>query len=84
VFDRFCFGQFVYNDEKGRKITEQELETLVTQVFPQTNTLFIYVDLSTEEIIKRLIERGEGDLSVRTDMEKWINANLYFADSDLI
>lgn len=72
VFDRFCFGQFVYNDEKDRKITEQELQKLVGEVFPRTGTLLIYVDLSTDEIIQRLIKRGEGSPDVRQDMERWI------------
>lgn len=72
VFDRFCFGQFVYNDEKDRKITKVELQKLVTEVFPRTGTLLIYVDLSTDEIVQRLIKRGEGSPAVRQDMERWI------------
>lgn len=72
VFDRFCFGQFVYNEIPDRKMNDQALRTLVRDVFPETNTLLIYVDCSTEEIIKRLIARGEGSAAVRTDMEKWI------------
>lgn len=72
VFDRFCFGQFVYNEIPDRKMNDQALRTLVRDVFPETNTLLIYVDCSTEEIIKRLIARGEGSAAVRPDMEKWI------------
>ena len=72
VFDRFCFGQFMYNEIPDRKMNDQALRTLVRDVFPETNTLLIYVDCSTEEIIKRLIARGEGSAAVRPDMEKWI------------
>lgn len=72
VFDRFCFGQFVYNEIPDRKMNDQALRTLVRDIFPETNTLLIYVDCSTEEIIKRLIARGEGSAAVRPDMEKWI------------
>lgn len=72
VFDRFCYGQFVYNEPQDRKMNEQALHKLVTEVFPETGTLLLYIDCSTDEIIKRLIDRGEGDSSVRCDMEKWI------------
>lgn len=72
VFDRFCFGQFVYNEIQDRKLNDEGLRALVRDIFPATNTLLIYVDCSTEEIINRLIARGEGSAEVRTDMEKWI------------
>ena len=72
VFDRFCLGQFIYNEEKDRKLTEQELTTLVSEIFPKTNTILIYVDCSTDTIIQRLIQRGEGNTGVRTAMEKWV------------
>ena len=72
VFDRFCFGQFVYNETQDRKLNDEGLRALVRDIFPATNTLLIYVDCSTEEIIKRLIARGEGSAAVRPDMEKWI------------
>lgn len=72
VFDRFCFGQFVYNDIQDRKMNEEGLKALVQEVFPATKTLLIYVDCATDEIIRRLIARGEGSNEVRSDMEKWI------------
>lgn len=72
VFDRFCFGQFVYNEVQDRAMNLEGLKALVRDIFPATNTLLIYVDCSTDEIIKRLIARGEGSSSVRVDMEKWI------------
>lgn len=72
VFDRFCFGQFVYNEIQDRKLNDEGLRALVRDIFPATNTLLIYVDCSTEEIIKRLIARGEGSKEARPEMEKWI------------
>lgn len=72
VFDRFCLGQFVYNEPQDRRMNEEALKTLVQQVFPETKTLLLYVDCPTEEIIKRLIARGEGSTADKADMEKWI------------
>lgn len=70
-FDRFCFGQFVYNTPEQRKMTEGELATLVAG-FKQTNTLLIYVDASTDTIINRLLTRGEGTEDIKTEMTKWV------------
>jgi thymidylate kinase len=72
VFDRFCFGQFVYNASEERKLTPEELKKLVTEVFAQTGTILLYVDAKTDTIIKRLIQRGEGDPKQISEMEKWI------------
>lgn len=72
VFDRFCFGQFVYNDPEERKLTPKELKKLVTEVFAQTGTILLYVDAKTDAIINRLIQRGEGDPKQTTEMENWI------------
>ena len=72
VFDRFCFGQFVYNAPEERKMTPEELAKLVTEVFPQTNTLLLYADAKTDTIINRLIMRGEGSKEEWYEMEKWI------------
>ena len=72
VFDRFCFGQFVYNQPDERKMTENELQMLIHEIFPKTNTLLIYVNCPTDVIIDRLIARGEGSTEVKYDMEKWV------------
>ena len=72
VFDRFCFGQFVYNRPEDRKLSEAELNKLLTEVFPATNTLLIYVDCSTEEIFNRMIARGEAQKKDAIEAEKWI------------
>lgn len=71
VFDRFCFGQFVYNTEEYRKMTMEELKSLVKS-FKDTNTIVLYVDAHTEAIISRLIARGEGDETIKDEMEKYI------------
>lgn len=72
VFDRFCFGQFVYNTPDQRKLTVEELKYLTEKVFPATNTVFLYVDAHTDTIIKRLIERGEGNEKIIPEMTKYI------------
>ena len=72
IFDRFCFGQFVYNPEEQRKLSPEELKHLVQDIFPQTHTLLVYVNCPTEVIIKRLLERGEGKPEHRFEMEKWV------------
>lgn len=72
VFDRFCFGQFVYNAPEERKMIPEELRKLVTEVFAQTDTILLYVDAKTDTIISRLIQRGEGDPKQIAEMEKWV------------
>lgn len=72
LFDRFCFGQFVYNAPEEHKMTPEELKKLVTEVFPKTDTVLLYVEAKTDTIIKRLIQRGEGDPSQKSEMEKWV------------
>lgn len=72
VFDRFCFGQFVYNAPEERKLTPEELKKLVTEVFAKTGTILLYVDAKTDTIINRLIQRGEGNPRYLVEMEKWI------------
>lgn len=71
VFDRFCFGQFVYNTPDQRKMSLEQLQELV-QYFKETATLLIYVNCSSEVIAKRLIARGEGNVDKMTEMIKWI------------
>lgn len=71
VFDRFCFGQFIYNTPEQRKLSWEELLELIKS-FKEYNTIVIYVDAHTEAIISRLIARGEGDESIKSEMEKYI------------
>lgn len=72
VFDRFCFGQFVYNSTEQQKMSLEELKTLVREVFPATGTVLILVEAHTEPIIERLIARGEGSPEHKEEMTKWI------------
>ena len=34
--------------------------------------VLLYVEAKTDTIIKRLIQRGEGDPSQKSEMEKWV------------
>lgn len=72
VYDRFCFGQFVYNAPEERKMSFEELQELVTEVFPETDTILLYVDAKTGTIIDRLIARGEGSEDIKEEMSKYI------------
>lgn len=72
VFDRFCFGQFVYNTPAQRRLSIEELKTLLADVFPATGTILLYVDAHTESIIKRLLQRGEGTEEIKDEMVKYI------------
>lgn len=72
VFDRFCVGQFVYNTPEQRKMSTEELKLLLRDIFPTTNTILLYVDAHTDAIIKRLIERGEGNEKIIPEMTKYI------------
>lgn len=70
-FDRFCFGQFVYNTIEQQKMTIEELKKLVNG-FESSNTLLVYVDAPTEVIVNRMIVRGEGTEEVKGQMTKWV------------
>ena len=72
VFDRFCLGQFVYNKPEERKMSEEELKILLNEVFPETNTILIYVDCETDKIFMRMVDRGEATKADFQQAEKWI------------
>lgn len=59
VFDRFCYGQFIYNDPSERKLTEADLIKLQQDIFPKTHTVVLYVDLGSDKIADRLESRKE-------------------------
>lgn len=71
VFDRFCFGQFVYNTPEQRKMSWEELLELIKS-FKETNTIVIYVDAHTDKIVGRLIARGEGKEDIKEEMSRYI------------
>lgn len=72
IFDRFCFGQFVYNPPEQQKLSLEELKILLRDIFPKTNTILLYVDASTDTIVSRLIKRGEGEEKLIPEMVKYI------------
>ena len=72
VFDRFCFGQFVYNPPEEQLLSFEELKTLVHQIFPVTGTILLYVDAHTDTIISRLLKRGEGSEEIIPEMTKYL------------
>lgn len=72
VFDRFCFGQFIYNKEEERKLTIDELKELVRKTFKETHTILILVDAHTDVVFNRLLQRGDCERSQRYAVEKWI------------
>lgn len=72
VFDRFCFGQFVYNTPEQQKMSFEELQTLLKDIFPTTGTILLYVDAHTDTIISRLLKRGEGNENIIPEMTKYI------------
>lgn len=71
VFDRFCFGQFVYNSPEERKLSKEELKQLI-QEFKSTQSLLLFVDAPSDLIFKRMVERGEADESNQIEAIKWI------------
>ena len=72
VFDRFCFGQFVYNTADQRRLSIEELKTLLADVFPATGTVLLYADAHTDSIVQRLLQRGEGTEEIKGEMVKYI------------
>lgn len=71
VFDRFCYGQFVYNQEAERKLSLQDLVELQATVFQDTKTIVLYVDADSETIAKRMESRNEYPAGV-TSHEKLV------------
>ncbi len=58
IADRFCYGQFVYQEPEERKVTKDELYTLELDMM-NAGARVIYVDASEADIKKRLNARGE-------------------------
>ena len=55
-----------------QKMSFEELQLLLTEVLPATNTVLLYVDAHTDTIIQRLIARGEGNEKIIPEMTKYI------------
>lgn len=58
IADRFCYGQFVYQNEKERNLTQTQLFQLEAEML-NAGVKLIYVTAETSEIMDRLISRGE-------------------------
>lgn len=59
VADRFCYGQFVYQNPSERPLDSYEALCSLEELMLRHGTLLILVTADTEEIEKRLEERGE-------------------------
>lgn len=58
IADRFCFGQFVYQEIEERKFSKERLQELV-DVMNIVGAKIVFVDAPTEVIKHRLSCRGE-------------------------
>lgn len=58
IADRFCYGQFVYQNESERKLTATDLLWLELHMIAD-NARVIHVTASVDEIEDRLTLRGE-------------------------
>lgn len=58
IADRFCYGQFVYQDEKERRLTKAELYRLEAE-FLNHGAKVIYVTAQEKTIQDRLNKRNE-------------------------
>lgn len=61
IADRFCYGQFVYQDAEERNLTTTELYRLESDMV-NVGTKVIFVDADSDTIYDRLIRRGEATL----------------------
>lgn len=58
IADRFCYGQFVYQTERERKLNQTQLFQLEAEML-NAGVKLIYVTADTKDIMDRLIFRGE-------------------------
>lgn len=58
IADRFCYGQFVYQTERERKLSQTQLFQLEAEML-NAGVKLIYVTADTKDIMDRLISRGE-------------------------
>ena len=58
IADRFCYGQFVYQNPEHRQLTESNLYELELDMM-NTGAKVIYVDCNTLTVEERLRERNE-------------------------
>lgn len=58
IADRFCYGQFVYQEPQARHLSKNDLNTLEAHML-RTGAKVIHVAASVDEIENRLTLRGE-------------------------
>lgn len=79
IADRFCYGQFVYQDAEERHLTMTELYRLESEMV-NVGAKVIFVDADSDEIYDRLIKRGEATLkpiqNIRQDFVEVFTASL--------
>lgn len=73
IADRFCYGQFVYQNEDERNLTPTDLMHLESMMIAQ-GVKVIHVAASVDEIEDRLAFRGEKtSLPVREICDRYLN-----------
>lgn len=69
IADRFCYGQFVYQNPEERKLSQEELFRLEADML-NVGVKLIYVYAGTNTIMDRLISRGEKTVKSVDDIKK--------------
>ena len=73
IADRFCYGQFVYQDADKRHLTKDSLTDLETKMI-SVGARVIHVTASVDEIEDRLTLRGEKtDIPVREICDRYLD-----------
>lgn len=67
IADRFCYGQFVYQNEDERNLTQEDLYELETLML-RYGSKVVYVKASPKTITSRLNKRGEVPLLTPEEM----------------
>lgn len=67
IADRFCYGQFVYQSEEERKLTQEDLYRLEAEMLSY-GAKVVYVKASPKTIASRLNKRGEIPLLTPEEM----------------
>ena len=69
IADRFCYGQFVYQNPEERKLSQEELFRLEAEML-NVGVKLIYVYAGTNTIMDRLISRGEKTVKSVDDIKQ--------------
>lgn len=78
IADRFCYGQFVYQDPEKRQLNKTDLYNLELHML-NTGAKVIYVDCAEDVLAERLNARGE--ITMRPIREIKDNYLKVFSDS---